>query len=549
MSHPNLDESAALLSDPGTDAATLALIAQHHESLRARVSAHPNVYPDLVAWIASLPAAAPAAAAVTPPTASWLATQWTAHRTRSIIAIAAVGALVLGGGGTALALSIPSGPIEQPAAQQSKPTPTPTKTTPPPVVKPVGSMTFAINQTGGLIRDWDSYSIGPNSFILAPGDSTQTDTQLTFTTVAVSEDSPLVSTAAFATTADPDYTIGSAVYAAQSSATEPAGFLVAMTVTVPVSGATPASTSLQVLPYGAGKTSPTTVNTLADWAGGNLESAFLVGSSAVITTSSVDEYTVGVDTETGEKLWELAGFEPYTATDRLVIGATGRTWNSMTGGESGQLVAIDAKSGAVAWTYSAGTYNDFEKDLGGGYAVISVRTGSGYAGDGSRIIKLSDGSDMVARSGNFFNSSTSVGYTVTCTYDPTIDSFVMVSDTDSSDGYAYALEVITPATGETTFSVAGDAYSGIGSPRVLGAGDGRVWVRPQSTGLTDIFSSSTGIQDPLSPALVANEDNAVWAPIATKGSVSLLEGINGYLRVVVHQNQPLTMALIQAASN
>ena len=51
MSHPNLDESAALLSDPGTDAATLALIAQHHESLRARVSAHPNVYPDLVAWI------------------------------------------------------------------------------------------------------------------------------------------------------------------------------------------------------------------------------------------------------------------------------------------------------------------------------------------------------------------------------------------------------------------------------------------------------------------------------------------------------------------
>ena len=544
MSHPNYDESAALLTDPTTDAATLALIAQHHEGLRAQVAAHPNVYPDLVAWINSL--AAPAAPA-TAPSGSWLATQWSAHRTRSIVAIAAAAALVLGGGGTALALSIPSGSPEPPVAQESKPKPTPTKTTPPPVVKPVGSLNFAIDQSGGLIRDWDSFSIGPNSFLLAGGDYEQTETQLTFTTVAVSEDKPLVATTAYASSGDANYTINSAVYAAQVSSTADAGFAVAMTVTVPVSGATPASTSLQVLPYAAGASSPTRVNSIP-WDDSYLQSVSLVGDVAVVAANNDTDYVTGIDTITGEQLWELTGFTPYTETDRLVVGAVGRTWNSMTGGAEGQLVAVDAKTGEVTWTYTAGTFHSFNKDLGAGYAAITA-VGSGYyGGNSARIINLNDGSDVVVRSGYYFDRYTSYYNAVNCTYDPSIDSFVLTSSLDPVTGDNWALEVISAADGAVTFSVAGEDYAAIGSPRLIGAGVGRVWVNSTETFVADIFSSATGVQDPLSPALAANEDNGVWAPIMTRGSVSLLENPAGDWRVVVHQNQPLSIALIQAAS-
>lgn len=89
MSDLDYSTASALVANPVTDAATLARVAAAFPALHAAIRMHPNVYPDLVAW---MDATAPAA----PARPSAFARVWANHRA----------ALLAGGGVLALIIVI-----------------------------------------------------------------------------------------------------------------------------------------------------------------------------------------------------------------------------------------------------------------------------------------------------------------------------------------------------------------------------------------------------------------------------------------------------------
>ncbi len=66
-----IDENSArdALTDPSTDAVTLAHIVQAHPHLGPWAAQHPQAYPELVQWIEQYSAAAAAEAAASPTSA------------------------------------------------------------------------------------------------------------------------------------------------------------------------------------------------------------------------------------------------------------------------------------------------------------------------------------------------------------------------------------------------------------------------------------------------------------------------------------------------
>jgi hypothetical protein len=530
---PDIDTARALLAEPSTDPAILAQIAGLHPSLRQQVADHPSAYPDLIDWIATsgdAPVVVPETqASLAAILRSWFQQQWSAHRVRSLVAMGAVGVLVLGGGITAAALSAArSAPANEATAPEIHPTASaPSPTSSPTPVKPTGMRDYSIDESGGLIRNWDSYDFGPRSFILAKGDAVQkVASTRTFTTVAISDSAPIQETRATIVTDDPNYSISSIVYGTQQRADAPAGFVVGMKVTIPTSGLTPGSTALKVALYPAGAATASKTIDVPGTPVSSLTGVWLSGTTALLgVRTSTSNYTmVAIDTTSGSVLWTSPGMVTYRVTGDIVVGAQGRTYSSMTGGERGTLVGLRVATGETAWSIGKldgnESFREFESYIGGDYARVGM-------GDRVWILDLNTGSAVLK-----FDSTEALA-----ARDVTNGNIGMSSGTGSNTG----LKFVSSSGSEIRFLQGAD-FAALGYPRLLAMLEGKAWI--SASNRTDLIDVATGAQDPRSPALVQNSGATTgFIPVATNGSVTLLSSGNAK-RVVVHQNIPLTVQYV-----
>lgn len=466
---PPTDDQRHRAGDPATSAQELADLAAAYPELHQIITANPSAYDGLREWIASQRPAAPAT-----PTPERKPSPFARLSKSALIAIAAAVAVVLIGGGTALAVVLTNSAAAPEAVATPTSMPTPTRTAKPtPTPKPTPALTQVTLEEPG---SWSVY--GTSLYRIVDYHTLQ------------------IATPGKAVVA---YTIPDFEPALNENITErtdvtftgPVDDLRFVSVGVqrtPAAGTTPEKFALVVISASTKGGSPA-VTKLWDLTSGSPGVTIAGTSRAAAISLFQDKYdtaprlAAGIDIETGAVLWQYAEGEPYVHptvdTAFVVVDQTPDSFFS----DCYTAYGVDTATGDVLFSSPTGAciYPNYASTFTLGYAIDE----SYY--DFDRIT----GAPVL---GSVYNYR----------YDPA--AHIGVLGGDGSD-----LVFFDTTTGAATYTMPYDQVSALGL-RVQSVWNGKVYAT--TTDAMIVLDARTG---------ATLDDNVTWYPLLGVGGWTLYD--------------------------